>query len=310
LWNAYIIFGRLNSFEKTHVAVARLTQVILGLALVVAAGAKGFDVVRFGRTIEILLGIYGEKDTTTWINLCFLVACFVITLELVLGGMLLAGYRTRLAARAALFMLSFFALIIIHELLTSPETECGCFGTLVERSAGEALLEDMLLIVFAVLAGLEQFRGGRSALIVTVLLTLSGVAWTAVLYLNPPAGTAARIGSLWRFSAAQGEQIIWIFDPECLHCQEQVELLNRINQRDDLPDVVGCTAASAGRIEEFRWDFEPNFDIEKVPEREYDRIYLPAGSLVLVKNQRIGRIWRPTMITEHFVEAFKSGMAR
>ena len=289
--------------------VPRISRILLGVFLIVAAGAKGMDVVRFGRNIEIVFGIYGEAETTAWLSLCFYLAWLIIALELILGSMLITGYRVKLAARAALLLLMTFALVIIHEMIAAPESNCDCFGALIERSSGAALVEDCLFICLAVLSGRSKVEVKQNTILIITIVTLVGLSWTLVNYLKPLTVSAVREGNVWRFSETGADQLVWMFEPDCIHCQDQVELLNHFNARNDLPQVVGFTSATEGRMMEFRYDFEPEFRIIRISERDYKRIFLPAGSLLLVNGGKVIDIWRPLMIPQDIDKNLSGGDA-
>ena len=60
--------------------------------------------------------------------------------------------------------------------------------------------------------------------------------------------------------------------------------------------MTGITSASPGRIQEFKWDFEIEFKIDRISKELEKRIYLPPGSMILVQKGLIKRIWRPKLI--------------
>ncbi len=87
-------------------------------------------------------------------------------LEIITGGMLLMGWRLRLASFAVLLLSCLFAIALSQALMRGLEVDCGCFGS-GKPSLTKTLLalgRDLLLIAAAGwIYGASIVRGGASA---------------------------------------------------------------------------------------------------------------------------------------------------
>lgn len=85
-------------------------------------------------------------------------------LEIVLGGVLLLGFKIRYTAALAASLLLFFTLIMLATYLQGIETDCGCFGV-GERVSPFTLVRDSLFILpalFLVVQSWLECKIGRS----------------------------------------------------------------------------------------------------------------------------------------------------
>ncbi len=291
-------------FNSQISGITVISRTGLGLVFILAAGSKGMDIVAFGRRIEMVLGKFGSTSATDWIFISLAIGCILLLIEFILGAMLITGYRSRRAAMASAGLLFIFAVILIWEIAAGKERECGCFGALVDRTAGQALLEDMIFLAAAVLALRCKTDKSQVKKRWALLLVGSAVCWVLFFSLSRPAFAALRTGSAWNPPGAGGETIeredllVWIFDPECGDCLDQVGYLDSLSGSEELPELIGLTDASPGRLREFIWDFEPEFEVRRIDTDTYRRIFLPAGSLFLVVKGRVKRIWRTGMMPE------------
>ena len=80
------------------------------------------------------------------------VAVVAIFLETCLGILLLLGVTNRVVLGWAALLVLFFLYLtgqnywLVSQGLRDPEAACGCFGDLIQRSAGEALWQDLLML--------------------------------------------------------------------------------------------------------------------------------------------------------------------
>jgi len=305
--------GSNNSMRVAESNIAKinlLSRFALGLMFLIAALTKGIDVVRFGRRVEIAFGTYGVAETEFWIILALVTGCLILLLEFLLGGMLISGYRSRLAGILAAGLLLIFLIKLFWELINGQNHDCGCFGTLIERSAGEALIENL---IFLSLSGLVIFTSHRDTESLSEISHVKRKRWTVftlgfgifwIIFFNstPVFSSVVRTGSSWDVQLSDTvetvslNRLVWLLDPECTSCRSQVDLLNELSKTDHFPVVTGLAFATPGRIREFSWDFEILFEIKRITEDENRRIYLPSGSLILIVGNRVGKIWRPGMI--------------
>ncbi len=133
---------------------------VLGLVLLVAAGAKALDPDSFAEQIraEGLEIVFSAKT----------VALIGLGLEVAVGLALLLGMRRLWVLIPSALLVAFFVFLTARGYARSLSGEepaaaaCGCFGNLVQRTPAEAFWQDLLMLVPPLgLAFLGRPRGGR-----------------------------------------------------------------------------------------------------------------------------------------------------
>jgi uncharacterized membrane protein YphA (DoxX/SURF4 family) len=124
--------------------VAVLLRGVLGMVFLVAAAGKLANPEEFARTIA--------NYQLLPVALVNLPAIVLPWLELVVGMLLIAGIRLRVAATVAALLLGIFTLALISALVRGLDIHCGCFSqTAAERIGWGRVLEDVLLLAAALL---------------------------------------------------------------------------------------------------------------------------------------------------------------
>ena len=156
--------------------VGRAGTIFLGGVLLVAAWGKAIDLLAFSQQIhtEGLDFLFSART----------VAIAALALEAGLGTILLFGVRRLWILIPAALLVGFFVFLnarnywLVSRGLRSPSESCGCFGSLVHRTPGQALWQDLVLLVPALAL---SFTGRRSRAPFPRLRLLLAVAAAAVL---------------------------------------------------------------------------------------------------------------------------------
>ncbi|HEY2932140.1 MAG TPA: MauE/DoxX family redox-associated membrane protein [Acidobacteriota bacterium] len=119
--------------------------IFLGGVLLVAAWGKTTDLMAFSQQVhtEGLDFLFSAKA----------VAVAALALEAGLGMMLLLGIRRLWVLIPAALLAAFFVFLtgrnfwLVSKGLRDPAASCGCFGSLVHRTPGQALWQDLALLV-------------------------------------------------------------------------------------------------------------------------------------------------------------------
>jgi len=178
------------------------------------------------------------------------------TLEVVLGIMLIAGWRTRMASIAAAGVLASFAGVIAFGWAQGTLQECGCFGPMLKRTPPEALAQDAVFIAMAVLGLMwapltkmefTRFRAGTlvTAGVVAVAM-IAGTLWsdTATLEDRIAAAEPALAGempSLEDLDLRNRDVFLYLFHPDCPHCVRNGPKLALLANDAELPEIIGIT---------------------------------------------------------------------
>lgn len=83
-------------------------------------------------------------------SLIFPVSFILIALELMLASLLLIKRYRRLAAGLASGLITFFLLMVSYLLIQGNDVKCGCFGPWGQAISFKLLLQDIILLLFAV----------------------------------------------------------------------------------------------------------------------------------------------------------------
>ena len=119
--------------------------IFLGLVLLVATWAKGLEPGAFAEQIRLeeLDFLFSARTVTL----------LALALEAGLGTVLILGLRRTWVLIPTTLVVTFFVFLtgrnywLVMNGLRDPDAACGCFGSLLERTAGEAFWQDVLLLV-------------------------------------------------------------------------------------------------------------------------------------------------------------------
>lgn len=117
----------------------------LGLVLLVAAVAKALEPGAFAEQIRL-----EELDFLLSVRTVTLIA---LALEVGLGTVLILGIRRLWVLFPATLLASFFLFLtgrnywLVMNGLRDKDASCGCFGSLLQRTPGEAFWQDLLLLL-------------------------------------------------------------------------------------------------------------------------------------------------------------------
>ncbi|MCH9650524.1 MAG: hypothetical protein K0U98_19980 [Deltaproteobacteria bacterium] len=260
----------------------------LGLVLLVAAWAKLLDPDAFVEQIHL--------EGLDFLLSAKAVAFIALALEVGLGMALLLGIRRLWVLVPSSFLVAFFLWLTGRNFwltargLREEGTSCGCFGSLVERTASEAFWQDILLLVPALLLAFLARRWGSTAwlaprwAVVGLATALSlFVAWKSPqlpldnlatrlkpgaqvgqLCAGPEGESICLVTMVPEF--AQGSYLVVLADLQDPAFGESVERLNSyVASGPELPLWV-LSDDSLEEQQAFFWQFAPRFEIRSIPE--------------------------------------------
>ncbi len=279
---------------------SRWIQLALGLVFLFAAGAKGFDLVRFGRLAEAIIAMAGLERTPLVAAIGLTVAVVVIILEFFLAASLLTGYKSGSASIYSMLLLIVFSGVVVWAILREETIDCGCFGNIVSRSSIETLGEDIILLIMALIGTMSKFATNRGRVAMR-LIVVAGLLWSGFFYFQPPSGAALREGSQMSRGMLSGYGIetsvryLWLFNPDCRQCQRLTPTINLIAASSPA-GLTGITASSRGKTQEFQYDFATKFSITEISPEKFKSFGIQEGTLLRLESGRIDRIWTPYIL--------------
>jgi hypothetical protein len=156
---------------------------VLGLVLLAAAALKALDPVAFAEEIAHQGVAFGVAPS--------LAALAGLAIEAGLGAALLVNLRRTPLLAAATLLVAFFLFLTGRGAwraargIADPAGACGCFGALVDRTPGEALVQDLLLLVPALALawcgrpGARELPRARAAIAFAFAAAIPGFALAA-----------------------------------------------------------------------------------------------------------------------------------
>ncbi|MEO1012048.1 MAG: BT_3928 family protein [Bacteroidota bacterium] len=132
------------------------SRVFVGILFIVSGFIKLNDPVGFSFKLE-------EYFSPAVLDLPFLephaltLSIFVVVFEVLLGVMLLLGFRIRFTLWSLLLMIVFFTFLTFYSAYYNKVTDCGCFGDAVKLTPWQSFAKDIVLLVFILIL----FKGRR-----------------------------------------------------------------------------------------------------------------------------------------------------
>ena len=142
--------------------------ILLAAVFIVSAVAKIFSIDQF----ELYVYSYGLFS----LNITFILVRLCIGIELMLGVLLLTGWRRRMILLAMLAMLLFFCLFLCFAALRGRTDSCQCFGQLADTPPTLSLLKNAVLVIMTLAALRLQGKQSRKRTWLVAVLTAAALA--------------------------------------------------------------------------------------------------------------------------------------
>ncbi len=273
--------------------------------------------------MELFIRQIKDYDIISHPVLLTLGAWGVILVEWVLGAALVVGYRLRLFASLSALLMMVFLGAVIWAWITGASEDCGCFGAFVQRTPGEAALEDLALLAILLLGRPRKNdpRGARAGIRFWPVLVagMLGAALPMVYgspverLTRPPAeivqsefnGLKIQGMGLEKIDLNRGTHLIVLMETGCLHCQEAVMDLNALAETFAGFSMAAVCANDEGPRREFVREFEPVYPVGGIAEDDFWRL-LGDGDIprvFLLDEGRVLKIWDVEIPTGEMISA-------
>ena len=304
--------GLYNTPDRLFFAL-RLVAGALGIIFLAAAISKASDMELFIRQIR-------EYGIISQYPLLVLTAWGVIILECALGTALILGYHPRLTLPFTVLLFLVFLGVTVWAWINGSTEDCGCFGAWIQRTPGQAVIEDLVLLAVTGLVWLgyryRQMPKPRSWGWAIVFASLVGfvlpMAFGFSLYrINIPQLQAfevefnnLEVQGLGDIDLNNGAYLITLMDTECMHCKEIVPELNILAEETDSSLVIALCANDEEQRAMFIEEFQPEFPIGRIKENIFWRLMADADMprIVLVSDGRLCQIWDQIVPDREMIE--------
>lgn len=122
------------------------SRIFVGILFIISGYIKLNDPIGFSFKLE-------EYFSEAVLNLTFLVpyalwiSLAVVIFEVLLGVMLLVGYRVKFTVWNLLLMIVFFTFLTFYSAYFNKVTDCGCFGDAIKLKPWETFAKDVVLLI-------------------------------------------------------------------------------------------------------------------------------------------------------------------
>lgn len=160
--------------------IVTLSRIIVGILFIISGFIKLNDPVGFSFKLEEYFSP-GVLDLDFLMPYALGISIFVVILEVLLGIMLLIGFRARITVWSLLLMIIFFTFLTFYSAYFNKVTDCGCFGDAIKLTPWESFTKDVVLLVLIVVLFLgvkyigSPFGDGSKRLIVGLSLLVSAI---------------------------------------------------------------------------------------------------------------------------------------
>lgn len=136
--------------------VTHICRLLVGVLFIISGFVKLDDPMGFSFKLE-------EYFSESVLNITFFepyalaIGLVVVIFELLVGVMLLVGYKPKFTLWSLLIMIVFFTFLTGYSAVTNKVTDCGCFGDAVKLTPLGSFIKDLILLVLI----LVLFAGQR-----------------------------------------------------------------------------------------------------------------------------------------------------
>lgn len=135
--------------------ITQFSRIFVGILFIISGLIKLNDPIGFAFKLE-------EYFSEPVLNLPFLeplalaIAVFMVIFEVVLGVMLLIGFKRKFTIWSLLLMIVFFTFLTFYSAYFNKVTDCGCFGDALKLTPWESFTKDVVLLFFILILFFNQ----------------------------------------------------------------------------------------------------------------------------------------------------------
>lgn len=263
--------------------LVKFIRIFIGLIFVFSSVSKAIEIENF----SFLLMSYGYK------NLMFF-APFITGLEFFIGLSFILGFQKKWFLRISLLFTLILLAVFLYGYIYLNISDCGCFGTLVQMKPSITIVKSIVLLGMIFLI----YRKGNirdenfKNLFISASIGLIVFAVNSIELYNFNKSNSIFIGDNLLLKGLKkyirnGEELVFIFNPNCKHCQLLIPKLSRLEQ-----PVIGIYSESFSKhtMKDFSKDFNPQFPIFPVNDSIIAKLTKTYPLLITSKNGIIQKV--------------------
>lgn len=135
--------------------ITQISRILVGVLFIISGLIKLNDPIGFSFKLEEYFNA-NVLNMEFLIPYALLIACFVVIFEVVLGVMLLIGFKPKFTVWSLLAMIVFFTFLTFYSAYFNKVTDCGCFGDAIKLTPWESFTKDIILLFFILILFFNQ----------------------------------------------------------------------------------------------------------------------------------------------------------
>ncbi|QLG46205.1 BT_3928 family protein [Costertonia aggregata] len=127
-----------------------ISRIFVGILFIISGLIKLNDPVGFSFKLEEYFSS-GVLDLPFFEPYALTISIFVVIFEVLLGVMLLIGFRVKFTVWSLLLMIVGFTFLTFYSAYFNKVTDCGCFGDAIKLTPWESFTKDVILLVLIII---------------------------------------------------------------------------------------------------------------------------------------------------------------
>lgn len=135
--------------------ITHISRILVGCLFILSGLIKLNDPVGFSFKLEEYFS-EGVLNLPFLVPYALMIAVLLVIFEVVLGIMLLIGFKPKFTIWSLFLMIVFFTFLTFYSAYFNKVTDCGCFGDAIKLTPWESFTKDVILLVLIVILLLQQ----------------------------------------------------------------------------------------------------------------------------------------------------------
>ncbi len=126
--------------------LVNISRIVVGILFIISGFIKLNDPVGFSFKLEEYFS-QGVLDLPVFVPYALAISIFVVIFEVLLGVILLLGFRVKFTVWSLLIMILGFTFLTFYSAYFNKVTDCGCFGDAIKLTPWESFTKDVILLI-------------------------------------------------------------------------------------------------------------------------------------------------------------------
>jgi uncharacterized membrane protein YphA (DoxX/SURF4 family) len=158
--------------------ITQFSRLFVGILFIISGLIKLNDPIGFSYKLD---EYFSEPvfDMPVFVPYTLAIALFLVILEVVLGVMLLIGYKSKITISSLLLLVILFTFLTFYSAYFDVVKDCGCFGDALHLTPWQSFSKDIILLFFIIILFFNQkyikplFTNGIQKTLVVASIALS-----------------------------------------------------------------------------------------------------------------------------------------